>query len=213
MAGRANAEREQLNRIEGLAPDATGGTLWKQFNAFRDVLNIEKKGRPDSRKREALAQTLAWAKERGMNINPGVEPASPANGVISSAAMRPLADFAGKKAHPREVVEWVAENVYVADPDHTSAPDSKAWGLLQWARSSDAAMSSFYQIWAKLLPTRAQVDEQDELNDADTDLLDDIRFIYETKRSSVLQTRSKGTDGESGVSGGDDAGDGQAPAA
>lgn len=106
--------------------------------------------------------------------------------------MHPRSVFRPGNAPPRTVVEWVAANLKVHPVKPGEAPDAAAWGLLQWARSSAASASAFYQMWAKLLPSRAQVDEQDTSDDDGGELVDTLGFVYNAKRTAVLRAGAEG---------------------
>lgn len=67
--------------------------------------------------------------------------------------------FGGKKVATVKVVEWVASNMQVEDVSPADAPSSEAWGMLVWARRSPVNESQFWgSIYAKLLPSRSQID-------------------------------------------------------
>jgi hypothetical protein len=67
--------------------------------------------------------------------------------------------FGGKKVATVKVVEWVASNMQVEDVSPRDAPSSEAWGMLVWARRSPVNESQFWgSIYAKLLPSRSQID-------------------------------------------------------
>jgi hypothetical protein len=100
----------------------------------------------------------------------------------------------------RAVLEWVADNLCIRPLEPADAPGATAWGLLQWSRESASNRSAFYQMWAKLLPTRAQTDEQDATDDADTDLLSDMEFIHNAKRAAALQAGAERHSGEHPIS-------------
>ena len=117
--------------------------------------------------------------------------------------MRPRSAFRPGNAPPRTVVEWVASNLSVQPIEPGEAPDSTAWGLLRWARSSAASASAFYQMWAKLLPSRAQVDEQDTSDEDGGELIDTLEFVYNAKRTAALRVGAEELAGEPPLSRGD----------
>jgi hypothetical protein len=73
------------------------------------------------------------------------------------------ADFAGKVASEVEEVRWVAANMEIADPQPGECPSAAAWGLLAQCRRSPAHMADFWKLtYPKLLPSRAQMEKQQE---------------------------------------------------
>jgi hypothetical protein len=126
---------------------------------------------------------------------PAVNVAAPAADLPANPedeTCRPRSAFRPGIAPPRTVVEWVASNLFVRPVEPGEAPDSTAWGLLQWARSNASSASAFYQMWAKLLPSRAQVDEQDTSDDDGGELVDALGFVYNAKRAAVLRAGAEG---------------------
>jgi len=138
---------------------------------------------------ENSGETDAPNAGEGLPAADGSEVEAPAD---DSDPTRPRSAFAPGNAPPRAVVEWVASSLAVRGLKPADAPDSTAWGLLHWARASSSNTSSFYQMWAKLLPTRAQADEQDTKNDDAGDLLDSIEFVYNAKRAALLRVSAEG---------------------
>ena len=77
--------------------------------------------------------------------------------VVAEGATKAV--FGGKKVATVKVVEWVASNMQVEDVSPRDAPSSEAWGMLVWARRSPVNESQFWgSIYAKLLPSRSQID-------------------------------------------------------
>jgi hypothetical protein len=118
------------------------------------------------------------------------------SGDLEDKTVWPLADFCNDPVNARAAIEWVAANLCVRPLEVKVAPNSTAWGLLIWADAGAANKSAFYQMWAKLLPTRAQADEQDAIDEDDADLLADIEFIYKAKCAPVLPLGAENPRGE-----------------
>lgn len=70
----------------------------------------------------------------------------------------PLA-LAGKKADEPAIVRWVARHIDHPDPDPETCPDPFAWTLLRDCRENPQFRLFFVEkLWAKLIPTRSQLD-------------------------------------------------------
>lgn len=66
---------------------------------------------------------------------------------------------AGRKAPEPEVVRWVSRNISNPRPDPEECPDPFAWTLLDQCRQSPSFTGFFIEkLWAKLLPSRSQID-------------------------------------------------------
>jgi len=101
------------------------------------------------------------------------DPAPPPPAEDNNGAMICLDTFTGHgDANFRDVVQWVFDHV-AFDIDELKqqgvldqAPSSGAVGLLQWAQKSGTTQTEFYRtIWAKLIPARSKLDEQEGLRD------------------------------------------------
>lgn len=69
------------------------------------------------------------------------------------------AALAGKAATEPAIVRWVARHIDHPDPDPRDCPDPFAWTLLRACRTSPPFLLFFVEkLWAKLIPTRSQVD-------------------------------------------------------
>jgi hypothetical protein len=70
----------------------------------------------------------------------------------------PRAAFKATRGESREVVEWVAQNIAVADATPRDCPCPEAWALLLWVRDADVPENQqrFWTIiFPKLMPTRS----------------------------------------------------------
>jgi hypothetical protein len=78
--------------------------------------------------------------------------------------MRMLAEAArGRTATPRAVAEWVARHLEV-DPqkiDADTVPDPAAITVLEWAKAN--AIEFWRSVHAKLMPSQAELQEDQEL--------------------------------------------------
>ena len=93
-----------------------------------------------------------------VELPPAAAPAS-----AEMAAMTPIARevFLGKTCSVLASIQWVADNLIVAGVGPEDAPSPAAWGLLTWAGQSPVSRLEFYRMMSKLLPSRAEL-AQDE---------------------------------------------------
>ena len=72
-----------------------------------------------------------------------------------------------------EDVDWVSQNLGVKGLNATDAPSSRAWGLYLWATSgNETDFRKTYDV--KLLPTRRQVERDQERKDSGEPILEVI---------------------------------------
>ena len=88
------------------------------------------------------------------------------------------AGVCGKSGPLAEDVRWVYDHMAYASVTPGDAPSSGAYGLWLWAKQK-GNRSTFYGIWAKLLPSKAQLDTVVEEADADVQL----EFIAKMRRA------------------------------
>jgi len=66
----------------------------------------------------------------------------------------------------RKIVEWVFENIRVKDVTPDMAPSPGAYSLLLDIRNNPGLRTEFiYKVWAKLLPTRAEIESSRKFED------------------------------------------------
>ncbi len=86
------------------------------------------------------------------------------NGRVSASV------FEGKSAPTSETIRWVAQNIAIADVKPENAPNSEAWGLLQWVQRSETSESEFWKsIYPKLLASRSETETVDRPLEQDED--------------------------------------------
>lgn len=97
-----------------------------------------------------------------------------AGAVRSCIPLFPRGEFGGdgKPVSPRQAVEWAFENLCVDDVKPGDAPSPGAWALLIGARQSGLSLKQFFDTWAKLLPTKTQIEQQDRFTDDGSVVLD-----------------------------------------
>ena len=152
---------------------------WAAFLAHRVALRRE--GKPEDEVREILAPKYGGI-QRGANDKTGEivdVPDKPVfEAVIDGKVLKPateqapeeplitLAMFEGKACDERECVKFVFEYMDVSDVTPSMAPSAGAWGLLLTCRRSQIFKTEFYKsIWPKLLPTKSQLDLQNQFAD------------------------------------------------
>lgn len=96
--------------------------------------------------------------------------------------------FGGKKVATVKVVEWVASNMQVEDVSPADAPSSEAWGMLVWARRSPMNESQFWgTIYAKLLPSRSQMESEQRYADDGVRVEETAERLLRMKEGAELQ--------------------------
>ena len=73
--------------------------------------------------------------------------------------------FKAQGCSPRELIEWVIENLIIEDVGPYDAPSAGAYGLLLFARENPESRSLVYQQYFKLLPSRQQIEKQQSYED------------------------------------------------
>ena len=91
--------------------------------------------------------------------------------------------FEGRTCSITKTVEWVAKQMMVADPRAEDAPSMEAWSMLSWARRSNQNEAQFWgQIWAKMMPSKQQLEAAERLSDDGSsvlELIERVRLISE----------------------------------
>ena len=90
---------------------------------------------------------------------------------VYTSRMPPTADvllsspaaLGGRSAPEPDIVRWVARNIDNPKVNPADCPDPFAWTLLRQCKSSPEFQGFFIEkLWSKLLPSRAQMDNQSE---------------------------------------------------
>ena len=91
--------------------------------------------------------------------------------------------FQGRTCSITKTVEWVAKQMMVEEPRAEDAPSMEAWSMLCWARRSNQNEAQFWgQIWAKMMPSKQQLEAAERLSDDGSlvvELIDRVRLISE----------------------------------
>ncbi len=86
-----------------------------------------------------------------------------------------------RKASELVIIRWVARKIDDRDPDPNDCPDPFAWTLLRQCREIPGFVADcFLPLWAKLIPSRSQLDQQPSRaldGQAQLDLIDRIEQI------------------------------------
>ena len=84
--------------------------------------------------------------------------------------------FAGRaNVSARKVVQWVFNHIDVEDIGPEDAPSAGAWSLLARLRKYPDLLKEFYRtIWAKMLPTRSEIEAREKFEDDGREQLDII---------------------------------------
>jgi hypothetical protein len=123
---------------------------WSEFCAVRERL-----------KEEGVAASEAWDRAASEVLSSVSE-----GGYVDDSAGVVSSMFEGKSATPREIVNWVFENVDVIDCEPADAPSAGAWALLRRLRSDGRLLTEFYRsIWTKVLPSRSELDDMEAVDD------------------------------------------------
>lgn len=70
------------------------------------------------------------------------------------------AELGDRRASELVIVRWVARNIDVESPDPSECPDPFAWTLLRQCREVPGFVVFFTEkLWAKLIPSRSQLDQ------------------------------------------------------
>jgi hypothetical protein len=89
-------------------------------------------------------------------------------------------------------ISWVADHICIADAAPEDAPGSMAWSLLKFARDNP---SHFWKdIWTKLLPSKAQIEQQERFRDDGRllTLLDETIAAFEQEEADRTTKRAAG---------------------
>jgi hypothetical protein len=93
-------------------------------------------------------------------------------------------ELADKRASEPETIRWVARNISVEFPDASDCPDPFAWTLLSMCREEPGFRVFFVEkLWTKLIPSRANLDEADNVGPMDGQATVDM--IEKIQRMSV----------------------------
>ncbi len=144
-----------MNRTE-LKQELQRAGKWAAFVDERDRLKADGATPGEARERALLhvlgdgAHAETGVSEAGRRSTPGFTVPTSRPGLPHSA---------------RRSVVWVAENLSVEHVAVDGAPDSQAVSMLNWARSGPGAQSAFWDIWAKTVPTPAQLETESRFAD------------------------------------------------
>lgn len=184
------AERKKRLQAEG---------KWDAFKTKRDELRASGKSVQES-------DEEAWlfvSPDKDAGLLPPVDVSVPdISGVDADDALKPIVAsgksrisksvWSGRdRVGPREVCEWVFDNMWVDDITPADAPSAGAWGLLIACRRYPDVFKDFYRTtWPKILPNKAELDKMDMLNDDGRETITLITRIQKVRENAVLQSGS-----------------------
>lgn len=159
--------------------------VWKKYCEAKGYYMRTKKLKAKEAKRAALCEFYEHLEMEDKR------PESEPQGAIAGNDRNDLALTVkgNRKVSTREVFEWVFENMHCDDVTREMAPSNGAWGLLHRCRKDPDAMRDFDKQYAKLLPTRAEIEAGDRFEDDGREQLAIIDKVYaaaEKARLSVL---------------------------
>ncbi len=152
---------------------------WNAFNEYRE--NLKRQGYSDSEASKEARAVFQESSPADQLQSPGT--ASAGN---SGAADRLVSidTFAGKSnVSARKVVQWVFDHIDVTDIGPEDAPSGGAWSLLTRIRKYPDLLKEFYRtIWAKMLPTRSEIEAREKFEDDGRQQLDIIDKLQRAAR-------------------------------
>ena len=125
-------------------------------------------------------------KKEFKSLNPSRRRKGPKRVSFRNSSIK-LSDFdPEKKTGIREIVEWVFNHVDVEDVTPSMAPSPGAWSLLISVRDDPGVRADFYKsIWAKLLPTKTQIEEEDKFSDDGSDIAELIGRLQQARQVAL----------------------------
>jgi len=153
--------------------------LWAAFVERREALKAGGMAAPD-----AWAQAFTEVTSGAVPVVEAVVEAPEKSGVPDSGLDRVNREvFADRTCSITRTVEWVAKQMMVDNPSAEDAPSMEAWSMLSWARRSNQNEAQFWgQIWAKMMPSKQQLEASERLSDdgsAVLELIERVRAISE----------------------------------
>jgi hypothetical protein len=134
---------------------------WDEFIGYREGL-----------KAKGLDAKSAWAKARQKfgpeSYRAPVAEADPDDDTVLPAGDAVSMDvFCDKPpVTARAVVQWVFDHIDIEDVKPEDAPSAGAWSFLQRVRTYPDLLKEFYRtIWAKMLPTRSEIEAREKFED------------------------------------------------
>jgi hypothetical protein len=128
---------------------------WDEFIQYREQL-----------KADGLDAQTAWerAREKFQPIQTDGSDDCSAEPVRIAVCQSVFADKPPVTA--RTVVQWVFDHIDITDVRPEDAPSSGAWSFLQRVRTYPDLLKEFYRsIWAKMLPTRSEIEAREKFED------------------------------------------------
>lgn len=160
------------------------GGDWAAFLARRESLKAEGMEARDA----AATALLEFPPKQPKSTEPAAVIARKM--ATHSNTRHPRTTFESRECTPKDTVDWVARNIAVSDVDPKEAPSPEAWAILQWVLSSFTNQTVFWKdIWARMLPTRAQVEEDQRFRDDGREQMDLINSVRAASDQSAFGRR------------------------
>lgn len=113
------------------------------------------------------------------------------SGAPDSAGRVSAEVFEGRTCSITRTVEWVAKHMMVDEPRAEDAPSMEAWSMLCWARRSNQNEAQFWgQIWAKMMPSKQQLEAAERLSDDGSAVLELIERVRKISEGTTNATES-----------------------
>ena len=167
--------------------------VWDKYLELREILRQEGLSPKDA---------AATAYEQVRQVQPEPKPRVPKKPATCPYAELSLLAPAGSCSE-REAASFVFEYaaVPISNIPQTAVPSKGAVGLLKWVHSSPSNAASFYsQIWAKLMPTKSQLDAEARFSDDGNEELEILARLEATLEPEETQVQvpsvSEGSAGE-----------------
>ncbi len=145
--------------------------LWESYLLYREQLKDDKGIPKLDAYRVAKMIFLDRIKqvEGGKVLTPDEIPKAADKPDAPGLKLAPASVFAGKTATPREVIEWVAGHLAIAEVEAKDAPSSAAWGMLCDIRRNPKMADNFWNtLYSKLLTKREVKDGEEEEEQQDS---------------------------------------------
>lgn len=171
--------------------------IWKAFNDRRAEMKREGSTPVNARKaamaeyEKIYAQKVAEGSQMAAVDLPGTGNAPSSSSVSGVSDEGEEFDFSVFDGKPSvgvvSAIQWVAKNLENDGVKVSDAPSPEAWGMLMSYRQSALRKNDFWdKIFAKLIPSKAQLEE----NDGD-DELDDAGLVEVIDRLLAIRDKAK----------------------
>jgi hypothetical protein len=95
----------------------------------------------------------------------------------ASVAQNDSTRLPNRHVSEKDAIRWVAEHLAVESVKKEDAPSHMAWALFVDVKFGSISRQEFWGLWAKLLPTKAQLEREEDAADSNEklhDLIDEL---------------------------------------